>query len=82
MFEELKSRVKSNMQIDINITNQALEKLSEAGFDPTYGARPLRRAIQNQIEDLFAEDILDGKYKAGDDVTVYVENGSIAVKKS
>ena len=80
MFSELKNRVKDNMQIELNITDQALEKLSEVGFDQTYGARPLRRAIQSQIEDLFAESILDGKFKNGDTVTVCVKDGKISLK--
>ena len=80
MFNELKARVKSNMRIDMNITDQALEKLTETGFDPTYGARPLRRAIQSQIEDLFAENILDGKFKEGGEVVVCVKDGKITIK--
>ncbi|MCI8804546.1 MAG: ATP-dependent Clp protease ATP-binding subunit [Clostridiales bacterium] len=80
MFNELKTRVKSNMGIDMSITDQALEKLTETGFDPTYGARPLRRAIQSQIEDLFAENILDGKFKEGGEVTVCVKDGKIMIK--
>jgi len=80
MFNELKTRVKSNMRIDMDITDQAIEKLTETGFDPTYGARPLRRAIQSQIEDLFAENILDGKFKEGGEVTVCVKDGKIVIK--
>lgn len=80
MFTELKARVKENMQIDLEITDDAIEKLAEVGFDPTYGARPLRRAIQSQIEDLFAEDILDGKYKEGDKATVCVKDGEFAIE--
>ena len=80
MFNELKGRVKENMGIDLEITDQAIEKLAEVGFDPAYGARPLRRAIQSQIEDLFAEDILDGKFKDGDKATVCVKDGKISIK--
>lgn len=81
MFNELKNRVKANMRIDMSITEQALEKLMETGFDPTYGARPLRRAIQSGIEDLFAEDILDGKFKEGGEVIVCVKDGKITIKE-
>ncbi len=80
MFNELKGRVKENMGIELEITDQAIEKLAEVGFDPAYGARPLRRAIQSQIEDLFAEDILDGKFKDGDKATVCVKDGKISIK--
>ncbi len=80
MFSELQARIKENTQIDIDITDQAIEKLSEIGFDPSYGARPLRRAIQSQIEDLFAEAVLDNKYKAGDNATICVKDGKISIK--
>ncbi len=82
MFGELQKRIKENMRIDVNITDQALEKLAEIGFDSAYGARPLRRAIQNQIEDLFAESVLDGKYGEGDSVTVCVKDGKISIKNN
>jgi len=83
MFGELQKRIKENMRIDVNITDQAIEKLAEIGFDSAYGARPLRRAIQNQIEDLFAESVLDGKYGEGDSVTVCVnDDGKISIKNS
>jgi len=70
MLNEVKNRVKENMDMDLTITDAAIEKIADEGFDSVYGARPLRRAIQSKIEDLFAEEILDGKFKAGDNVTV------------
>lgn len=79
MFNKLKERVKENMGIDININDEALEKIAEVGFDPNYGARPLRRAIQNQIEDLFADYILDENHKKNSTVTVCVKDGKIAL---
>ena len=53
----------------------------EAGFDPAYGARPLRRAIQNEIEDMLSEEIIDGNIKSGDSITVDVEDDKFTVKK-
>ena len=54
----------------LEISDQALDKLVEAGFDPVYGARPLRRAIQTRIENQLAQEILAGKFKPGDHVSV------------
>ena len=57
-----------NMEITLSFTEKAVEKLADAGFDKVYGARPLRRAIQNAIEDSLSEEILSGKIKRGDTV--------------
>ena len=57
----------------LEIAAAALDKLGEAGFDPVYGARPLKRAIQNLLETPLAEAILQGRYQAGD--TVHVDCG-------
>jgi len=65
----------------LSLTPAALDKLSEAGFDPVYGARPLKRAIQQQIENPLATEILSGKFSAGDSIIADISNGSIAFKK-
>ena len=70
MLSEVKTRIKDNMDIELDITEAAVDKLSEVGFDSKYGARPLRRAIQSNIEDMLAEDILSGRFKNGDKMTV------------
>lgn len=57
------------------VSGNALDKLAEAGFDPVYGARPLKRAIQQQIENPLAQEILAGKFEPGDVVGVDVEGG-------
>ncbi|MGI9317405.1 MAG: ATP-dependent chaperone ClpB [bacterium] len=72
----LKKRLKDR-EIELVMTGEALALLAEAGFDPVYGARPLKRAIQNQIENPLAQEILSGRYGAGDTVTVSIENGGI-----
>lgn len=72
-FEYLHERL-ADRQIGIELTEAALDKLSEAGFDPVYGARPLKRAIQQQVENPLAQDILSGKFLAGD--VIYVDAGS------
>lgn len=58
------------MGITMNWTDAAKKHLAKAGFDPIYGARPLRRAVTNEVEDLVAEQSLEGKIKHGDHVTL------------
>jgi len=57
----------------IHLSDAARDKLAEAGFDPVYGARPLKRAIQQQVENPLAQEILQGKFKPGDVIEVGVE---------
>ena len=52
-----------------------MDLIGEAGFDPVYGARPLKRAIQQEIENPLAQKILSGQYASGDTITVTVEQG-------
>ena len=73
----LEKRCREQMDITLKITNSAKEHLAESGFDSKYGARPLRRAIQNQIEDGLANEILEGKIKRGDTVQVQQKNKKI-----
>jgi len=67
--------------LGLTLTPAALDRLSEAGFDPVYGARPLKRAIQQQIENPLAQEILAGKYNPGETILVDVENDSIVFGK-
>jgi ATP-dependent Clp protease ATP-binding subunit ClpB len=55
----------AELDMSLEISEQALNKIAEAGFDPVYGARPLKRVIQQQIENELAQDILSGKFAAG-----------------
>jgi len=57
----------------IHLSDAARDKLADAGFDPVYGARPLKRAIQQQVENPLAQEILQGKFKPGDMIEVGVE---------
>jgi ATP-dependent Clp protease ATP-binding subunit ClpC len=69
----LMARVKSQLveqQIELEVTPEAKDYLVEKGFDPTYGARPLRRTIQNLVEDPLAEGMLQGTYGPGSRVVV------------
>ncbi|MBE0437958.1 MAG: AAA family ATPase, partial [Methylomicrobium sp.] len=67
--------------IDLELSEAALDKLGEAGFDPVYGARPLKRAIQHQLENPLAQEILGGKFGPGDTVRVEVEGSALAFSK-
>src|SRR5690625_2613235 len=69
MIEQLKDRLKE-LDIEFTITDKAVEKIADEGFDPEYGARPLRRSIQKNIEDLLSEALLKGTISKGELVKV------------
>ena len=60
-------------EISIDLSDEARDKLADAGFDPVYGARPLKRAIQHQVENPLAQEILRGRFKPGDVIKVGVD---------
>lgn len=80
MLKTLSTRVKS-MEMDIEFDDSAVEQISSEGYDPVYGARPLRRAIQNKIEDPLSEHMLDGKFKAGDNIICKFEDNKFTFEK-
>nr|WP_252899224.1 ATP-dependent Clp protease ATP-binding subunit [Lactococcus fujiensis] len=65
--------------IEVKLTPSAIQLISEIGFDPIYGARPLRKAIQREIEDGLAEELLMGRVAKGDAVTIGVSNKKIKI---
>ena len=67
MLKSVKTRAK-NLNIDINFAESSVDEISKEGFDPVYGARPLRRAIQSKIEDKLSEEVLKGEVKSGQKV--------------
>ena len=71
-FEYLRKRLQDR-NIDLELSDAALDKIGEAGFDPVYGARPLKRAIQQEIENSLAQEILAGKFISGDVIQVDVD---------
>ncbi len=81
MIKTVKDRVKT-LGITIEVDKTAVDRMAEVGFDPVYGARPLRRAIQSNIEDIIAENILEGNIKEGDSATVLEKDGKILVEKN
>ena len=80
-LKELERRVRA-MEMEIEVSDAAVAELAKAGFDPVYGARPLKRAIQQQIENPLAKEILAGKYAAGDTIKVTASGGEIAFRKA
>ncbi|MBQ3128816.1 MAG: ATP-dependent Clp protease ATP-binding subunit [Clostridia bacterium] len=68
LLTTLSKRV-GEMDIELEFDETAVEKIADEGFDPVYGARPLKRAIQSQIEDKLSEEMLEGKIKAGEKYT-------------
>ena len=77
MIENMNKRTKEQMDITIKASNAVLEFLAETNYDATYGARPLRRAIQNHVEDKLAEAVLEGKVKNGNTVTMRLKEKEI-----
>ncbi len=68
-------------EMDIELTDAALDRLGEAGFDPVYGARPLKRAIQQQLENPLAQEILAGRFGPGDAIRVEVQGDHLGFVK-
>ncbi len=67
--------------IDFSLTEEAKDFISKTGFDPQYGARPLRRALQKEIEDRLSEELLKGNIQKGDALKIGLENNEIVVEK-
>jgi ATP-dependent Clp protease ATP-binding subunit ClpB len=76
----LKTRL-AERDLTLELADDARDMLGEAGFDPVYGARPLKRAIQQQIENPLAELILQGQFAPGDRIVVAVEEGALRFEK-
>ncbi|MEK5378693.1 ATP-dependent protease ATP-binding subunit ClpC [Niallia sp. FSL W8-0635] len=79
MADQLVKRL-TEQDIQLTITEAAKEKIAEEGYDPEYGARPLRRAIQKHIEDRLSEELLKGTVLTGQQIELDVENGEFTVK--
>lgn len=79
LSEQLVKRLKEQ-DISLELTAAAKEKISQEGYDPEYGARPLRRAIQKHIEDRLSEELLKGTLLTGQHVVIDVDNGEFIVR--
>jgi ATP-dependent Clp protease ATP-binding subunit ClpB len=72
----------AKLEIKLDVSEAALKTVAAAGFDPVYGARPLKRAIQQQIENPLAKEILSGNFAAGETIKVDTKRGEIAFSKA
>ncbi len=79
-IEYLRRRL-ADREMGLEISDAALDHLGEAGFDPVYGARPLKRAIRAQLENPLAQEILSGKFGPGDLIEVGLENGQLSFER-
>ena len=80
-LQRLQERLNAR-EIQLEFTDAALEYLGNTGFDPTYGARPLKRAIQQYVEDPLAKALLSGEYKNGDVIKVNLSDGNLVFAKN
>jgi ATP-dependent Clp protease ATP-binding subunit ClpC len=78
MADELRKRLKEQ-EVDFTLTESAKMFLAKEGYDPMFGARPLRRAIQKHIEDRLSEELLKGNINKGDAVTIDEKDGELVV---
>jgi ATP-dependent Clp protease ATP-binding subunit ClpB len=79
-LERLHARL-ADRGIHLELTESAKETLADAGWDPTYGARPLKRALQRMVENPLAMRLLEGVFADGDRVRVDVQNGELVFEK-
>ena len=79
MLVEVEDRL-ADLELKLNVTEEAKDELASEGFSEEYGARPLRREILRSVEDPISEALLEGQFKAGDTVEVYVEDGEIKLR--
>ena len=78
---EITGKRMAQQNITLLADEEAVATLAKDGFDPQYGARPLRRAIQNEVEDAVAEQMLEGKLLSGDTARICLRNSKVAIEK-
>ena len=81
MLKDLFKRL-SERELTIEVTDAAKDYLAKEGYSETYGARPLRRVIQKKVEDVLAEEILSGNYKANDKLKMDYRDDKIIIEKT
>ncbi len=80
MLRSLDKRL-ADMELHASVSPAAVTEIAKEGFDPIYGARPLRRAIQSKIEDVLAERLLEGRFQAGDTILVDIKDVGFTFEK-
>ena len=78
-LDDLRKRL-ADKQLNLAVTDAAKDFIIEEGYDPIYGARPLKRFIQSRVETLIAKEIIGGVHNTGDTLTVDVENGALILR--
>ncbi len=81
MFSSIEKRAKQQMNITLELSEEIIDFIVEKGYDQNYGARPLRRAIQSNIEDKLAEELLEGNLLSGDTATLTLFDKEIKISK-
>ena len=76
----LRARLK-DQELGLELSDAALEKLTEQGYDPVYGARPLKRAIQRSIENPLAAELLGGRFHPGDTIRIEAEGDAFKFER-
>ena len=79
-LNRLRARL-SDKDMSLSVDDSAFDQLIEAGFDPLYGARPLKRAIQQQVENSLAQKILSGEFVPGDTILIQGIDGELQFSK-
>lgn len=80
MSQDLLNRA-DGMGYKVRMTPASIDLVAEVGYNPTYGARPIRRALQDKVEDPLSEDLLAGKFKPGDHITIGAHKNKITINK-
>ena len=79
MLNEFADKLKQR-EITVKIDKSIIEYIVKVGFDDVYGARPLKRAVQSKVEDKFAEELLDGKIKDKDKITLKAKDNNVIIE--
>ena len=80
MLQDLFKRL-AERELSIEVTDEVKDHLAKNGYSEAYGARPLRRLIQRKVEDMLAEEILSGKYSAGDTIVLKLVDDKLTFEK-
>jgi len=80
MLDEVGKRIET-LGVKVKFDESVTKLVSKEGFDPSFGARPLRRTIQRLIEDSFSTEMLEGKFTSGDNVSIKAKDGEIVYEK-
>jgi ATP-dependent Clp protease ATP-binding subunit ClpB len=80
-LERLRARL-AERKLSLELTDEAKELLADAGWDPTYGARPLKRALQRLVENPLAQRLLAGEFAEGDTIRVDARDGELVFQRA